>query len=139
MDHISFCDKNNLNKMKNKKQIYLLLSFHSHSEPIDKVFVNDSLYFVDKSGPFNTENRFDVTAVIKEESEILKCLEDIQLKGHSDSLIKLQDSYFKRFGKKSNQMILAEKNNSISRSLSIKWKRVGRQWLIVGNINNLMD
>lgn len=139
MDHISFCDKNNLNKMKNKKQIYLLLSFHSDSEPFDKVFVNDSLYFVDKNGPFNTENRFDVIAVVKDESEITIILDDLLLKGDSDSLIRLKEKFYKRFGEKSKQMILAEKVENISRSLSIKRKMVGKQWLIVGNISNLID
>ena len=139
MDHISFCDRNDLNKMKNKKQIYILLSFHSDSEPFDKIFVNDSLYFVDKNGPFNTENRFDVTTVIKDESEIINCIGTIQEKGYFDSLIKLQDTFYKKFGEKSNQMIIAQKTENISRSLTIKRKMLGKRWLIVGNISNLIE
>lgn len=125
--------------MKNKNQIYILLSFHSDSEPFDKIFVNDSLYFVDKNGPFNTANRFDVTTVIKDESEIINCIENIQSKGQLDSLIRFRDKYHKRLGEKMNQMILAEKTENTSRALTIKRKMLRKRWLIVGNISNLIE
>jgi len=139
VDHIGFLDKQNLNKMKSKKHIYLLLTFHSDSEPFDKIFVNDSLYCVDKNGPYNTENRFDVKIVVKDEREVLSYLESIQIKGESDSLIILREKFYKRYGEKSKQLILAEKVETNSRSLSVKRKFIRKQWLIVGNINNLME